>query len=176
MAGLVMAVIAIPPVFISPLSGWISDRIGNRIPMVVSCCFFTIAMFLISRLNTESTILHVLIAMAIFGTGMGIFNAPTQSTVINSAPRRQMSTALGVANMMRLLGSSVGAAFAGSLYAHQQDLARVKLASQGTAPGLLDQLSITQAFQYVILLAAFVSASAIITSALIGKSKPVDSN
>ena len=32
-SGLVMALIAIPSVILSPLSGWISDRIGNRIPI-----------------------------------------------------------------------------------------------------------------------------------------------
>jgi MFS family permease len=175
-AGLLMSIIAIPPVFISPVAGWISDKIGNRIPMVVSMCFFTAALFLASRLNTESNLVHVSIVMIVFGVGMGMFMAPNQSAVINAAPRRKMATSLGVANTMRLLGQSVGAAFAGALYASQQEISRMQLTSQGTAAGLVEQLSITRGFQYVIFLAAFVSASAIVTSALIGKSKAADSD
>jgi EmrB/QacA subfamily drug resistance transporter len=173
-AGLLMSIIAVPPLLISPLAGWISDKIGNRIPMVLSTCLFTAAMFLASYLNIESGLLQVSLMLMIFGAGMGMFNAPNQSAVINSAPRRKMATALGVANTMRLLGAGIGSAFAGALYANQQEISRLELTAQGTAADLIGPLSIVHGFQYVIFLAAFVCASTIITSALSGQSKTAD--
>jgi EmrB/QacA subfamily drug resistance transporter len=170
-AGLLMSLVAIPPLFISPVTGWLSDRIGNRPPMVLAMGFFTSALFFATRLNMASTTLHIAEVMILFGIGMGMFTAPNQSAVISAAPRRKMATALGVANTMRLLGSSVGTALAGALYAHREAISRVDLTSQGTAAGLVEQLSIIHSFQYVIFLGVFVSASAIITSALIGKSQ-----
>ena len=168
-AGLIMAVIAVPSLFIAPISGWISDRIGNLIPMIVSTCVFTMAIFLTSRLNINSTEIQMCLIMAMFGTGMGLFTAPNQSATINAAPRRNMATALGVANAMRLLGASVGTAMAGTIYAHQQAAYRTTLMEQGTAASLAEQLSVVNAFQFVILLGVFISVASIVSALMIGK-------
>ena len=168
--GLLMALIAIPSVILSPLSGWISDKIGNRIPMVFSTVCFSFALFLFSRMSIDSTILHICLVGIIFGTGMGVFMAPNQSAVISAAPRRNLATALGVANAMRLLGASIGTALGGTLYAYRQIDHQAELAEEGVfSPAVIEQLSAIESFRYVILLAAFLSITAIITSALVGK-------
>ena len=168
-AGLLMSVIAVPSIFISPISGWISDKIGNRIPMIGATSVFTLALFLTSRLNIVSTDIQIILVMALFGIGMGLFTAPNQSATISAAPRRSMATALGVANTMRLLGASVGTAIAGTIYAHQQAAYKMELIEQGTAVGLAEQLSVIEAFQYVILLGVFISAASVVSSLMIGK-------
>jgi len=168
--GLLMALIAIPPLVLAPLSGWISDKIGNRIPMVFATACFSIALFLFSRLSIDSTILHISLVIVIFGTGMGVFMAPNQSAVISSAPRRNLATALGVANAMRMLGASIGTALGGTLYAYQQLAYQAEMTEEGIfALELIKQLSSVESFRYVILLAAFLSVASIITSALVGK-------
>jgi EmrB/QacA subfamily drug resistance transporter len=169
-SGLLMALIAVPPVIISPVSGWISDRIGNRIPMIIACCFFTAALFIASRWSIQSTIPQVILVLVCFGIGMGTFNAPNQSAIISSAPRRNMATALGIANTVRMLGASIGTAVAGTLYAHQAEVYSLELTARGTAADLVERLSVIQSFQNVILLGAFVSVTTIITSVLIGRS------
>ena len=168
--GLLMALIAIPSVILSPLSGWISDKIGNRVPMVFATACFSVALFLFSRMNIDSTMLHICLIGIIFGTAMGVFMAPNQSAVISAAPRRNLATALGVANAMRLLGASIGTALGGTLYASRQVASQAEMVEEGVfSPAMIEQLSSTESFRYVILLAAFLSITAIITSALVGK-------
>lgn len=168
-SGMLMALIAVPPLILSPLSGWLSDRIGNRIPMVVATIFFTAALFFASRLDIASSIRDASLILLLFGVGMGIFMAPNQSAVIGAAPRTNLATSLGVSNTMRLLGSSVGMAVAGTLYAQQQLVYTAELTAGGTAPELVERLSVIESFQYVIFLAAIVSFVSILTAASIGK-------
>jgi EmrB/QacA subfamily drug resistance transporter len=168
-SGMLMALMAVPPLILSPLSGWLSDRIGNRIPMVAATICFTAALFFASRLNIDSSMMNICLVLLLFGTGMGIFMAPNQSAVVGAAPRANLTTALGVSNTMRLLGSSVGTAVAGALYAHQQLIYEAELTAGGTAPELVEQLSAIESFQYVILLGAAISFVSILTAAAIGK-------
>lgn len=167
--GMLMAIMAIPPVILSPISGWLSDRIGNRIPMVIATSCFSTALFLASRLDIASRILDIALVLLLFGIGMGIFMAPNQSAVAGAAPRRNLASAMGVANAMRILGASIGTALAGTLYAHQQLVNQAKMAGQDIAPDLIEQLSVIESYQHVILLAAFISIVSIVTSILVGK-------
>jgi len=83
---------------------------------------------------------------------------------------------MGVANTMRLLGGAIGTAVAGTLYAHQELINQTKLAGHDIAPDMVERLSAAESFQYVILLAAFISVASIVTAVLVGKppEHPVD--
>ena len=167
-AGGLMALMAVPPLLFSPLSGWLSDKIGNRILMVVATICFTLSLYLASRLNIESTIIHVALVLMLFGTGFGIFQAPNQSAIIGAAPRASLATSMGVANTMRMLGSATGMAIAGTLYAQQQAARLSDLIDQGLAGELTERLSVVGAFQNVIFLAAMVGIVSILTSFFTG--------
>ena len=168
-SGLLLALIAVPPMIISPITGIISDKIGNRIPMVIATTCFTVALYFGSRLNIETSILDIALVLGLFGVGMGMFMAPNQSAVISTVPRRHLATALGIANTMRLLGGTTGMALAGTLYARQQIASAGELTAQGIAPDMVERLSVIESFQYVIFLAAIISFISIITSFFIGK-------
>lgn len=168
-SGLLMALIAVPPMLISPITGIISDRIGNRIPMVVATTCFTVALYFGSRFTIETSVVEVALVLGLFGVGMGMFMAPNQSAIISTVPRRHLATALGVANTMRLLGGATGMAIAGTLFARQQTTRAGELAMQGIAPDMIPQLAVIESFQYVTLLAAIISFISIITSFFIGK-------
>ena len=158
---------------ISPLSGWISDKIGNRIPMIIATSCFTVALFFGTRLNIDTTVLHVAMVLGLFGVGMGMFMAPNQSAIIGTVPRRHLATAMGVANTMRLLGGSTGLAIAGTLFAVEQAKHTAELALQDIPPDMVERLSVIESFQYVITLAAIISFASIVTSFFIGRSRPV---
>ena len=168
-SGLLMALIAVPPIIISPVTGIISDKIGNRVPMVIATTCFTVALFFGSRLNIETSILNVALVLTLFGVGMGVFMAPNQSAIISTVSRRHLATALGIANTMRLLGGSTGMALAGTLYARQQIASAEELTLQGIAPDMVERLSVIESFQDVFFLAAIISLISIVTSFFIGK-------
>ena len=166
--GMLMALIAVPPVILSPVSGWLSDKIGNRIPMVVAMSIMSASLFLTSRLGIEASVLHIAVVLLLFGVSIGVFMAPNQSAIVGAAPRQNLATAMGVANTMRLLGASIGTAGAGTLYASQQLLNQAKLGKQGVDPTLIERLAVVESFQFILLLAAVLSFASIMTSLLTG--------
>ena len=166
--GILMAIIAIPPVIFGPISGWLSDKIGTRIPMVVAMCLMSASLFLISRLGIGSSVSHIAAVLLMFGVGMGIFMAPNQSAIVGAAPRKNLATAIGVANTMRLLGASVGTAGVGTLFASQQVIHKTMLAGQGMDSDLIDRLAVVESFQFVLLLAAILCSVSILTSIFAG--------
>jgi EmrB/QacA subfamily drug resistance transporter len=170
-AGLLMAIIAIPPVIISPLSGWISDKVGHRLPMVTATVCFTAALFLASRLNLDTTVLHIVLVMGLFGIGMGMFMAPNQSAIISTVSRRHLATAMGVANTVRLLGGAAGMALGGTLYAVKQAERAAVLALQDVPPDMVVRLSVAESFEFGILLAAFICTISIVTALFIRKTQ-----
>jgi EmrB/QacA subfamily drug resistance transporter len=171
-SGGLMALIAIPPLVFSPLSGWLSDKIGNRILMVVATICFTLALYLASRLNIDSATIDVALVLMLFGAGMGIFQAPNQSAIISAAPRASLATSMGVANTMKMLGSATGMAIAGTLYAQQQAARLADFADRGLAGGLTERLSVIGAYQSVMFLAAMISVVSILTSFFTGNKAP----
>ena len=166
--GILMALIAMPPVIIGPISGWLSDKVGNRLPMIVAMCIMSLSLFLTSRLRMESSVLDIAIVLLMFGSGMGIFMAPNQSAIVGAAPRRNLATAMGVANSMRLLGSSIGTAGAGALYTGRQLLNRTRLAEQGMDSELISRLAVVESFQSILLLAGLLSLASILTALFTG--------
>ena len=172
--GMLMALIAVPPVILSPVSGWLSDKIGNRIPMVVAMSIMSASLFLTSRLGIEASVLHIAVVLLLFGVSIGVFMAPNQSAIVGAAPRQNLATAMGVANTMRLLGASIGTAGAGTLYASQQLLNQAKLGKQGVDPTLIERLAVVESFQFILLLAAVLSFASIMTSLLTGGKQSPD--
>jgi hypothetical protein len=63
---------------------------------------------------------------------------------------------------MRLLGSAIGTAMAGSVYAHQLDINRA---------GTTEQIAVVQSFQFVMLIAALISTFSVVTAVLTGQPK-----
>ena len=175
-SGLMIALIAVPPIIFSPLGGWISEKIGNRTPMVISTSCFTVALFLASRLNLETSILHIALVLTLFGIGMGMFMAPNQSAIISTVSRRHLATAMGIANMTRLMGGTVGMALGGALYAAEQAKRAAELTLQDIPPDMVGRLSAAESYQYVILLAAFICVISLTTSFFIGKPPKIPSD
>jgi hypothetical protein len=116
----------------------------------------------------DSSVLHIAIVLLMFGFGMGIFTAPNQSAIVGAAPRRNLATAMGVANSMRLLGSSIGTAGAGALYTGRQLLNRTRLAEQGMDSELISRLAVVESFRFILLLAGLLSLASILTALFTG--------
>lgn len=166
--GLLMAIIAVPHAVFSPISGWLSDKIGFRIPMVVAMCLLSLSLFLASHFHMDSSVSHISIVLLMFGTSLGLFMAPNQSAIVGAAPRKNLATAMGVANTVRLLGASIGTAGVGTLFASRQAFHKAGLAAQGTAPDLVDRLAVVESFQSVLFMAAVLCTAAILTSLFAG--------
>ncbi|MFQ5910281.1 MAG: MFS transporter [Thermoplasmata archaeon] len=93
-------------------SGWLSDRIGARIPAVVGLLTIAHSMFLLPFFDTLPSLLPV---MALFGMGHGLVFPSASAMVVHSASGDERGLATGVFYALLVAGVAVGAPVAGFL-------------------------------------------------------------
>lgn len=101
----------------SPVSGWLSDRIGSRLLSTTGMVLLTIGLLAISRLNGDPSTLQLVIPLLITGTGLGIFQSPNSSAIMGSVPRNRLGIASGITATVRNIGMILGIAFSGTIVA-----------------------------------------------------------
>lgn len=116
-AGLLMTPTAVAIAVVSPISGWLSDRLSARILCSLGLAIVCAMLVSISMLNTRSSSQLVLALLTLLGIGQGIFQAPNNNSVMGSVPRQRISIAGGILPLMRNTGQVVGMALAGTILA-----------------------------------------------------------
>jgi len=170
-AGLLLPVIPLTSLVIGPLSGWLSDKIGSRILCTIGTALISLALYLLSRLGTESTTLEIVLRFVVMGLGLGMFSSPNNSSIMGSVPRESLSTGSAMIATMRQVGMASGFAIAGAIFTARQFVHTTRLAGD-LAPDMVDTLSLVSAFQDSLLFAAILCSVAIITSWVRGRRPP----
>ena len=116
-AGLLMTPTSLAIAVVSPLSGWLSDRIDTRIVSSLGLAVSTMALFWLSLLKPQAGYHDVLVRLLLLGTGQGLFQSPNNSSVMGSVPRNSLGITGGFLSMMRNVGQVVGIALAGTILA-----------------------------------------------------------
>ena len=99
----------------APLSGWLSDRIGTRLPAILGMLIMSAGLFLLSRIGPETPQVYIAISLAVIGLGTGIFISPNSSALMGAAPRARQGIAAGVMALSRNLGMVLGVGMAGAV-------------------------------------------------------------
>ena len=113
--GLIMAASPAATLFVAPLSGAASDRIGTRGLAFCGMCIGALGLFLLSGLKESSDAFDVIWRIAIAGLGMGMFQSPNNSAVMGSVPVTHLGIASGILAAMRNAGMVLGIAVAGAV-------------------------------------------------------------
>ncbi len=113
--GLVMAASPVATLFVAPLSGIVSDRIGSRPLAFCGMCLQAAGLFLLSRLQADSGATDVAWRLALAGAGAGLFGSPNNSAVMGSVPPVHLGIASGILAAMRNVGMVLGIAVAGAV-------------------------------------------------------------
>ena len=120
-AGLRLAIIPIAISLVAPMSGLLFDRFGPRLPTLtgtIICAAALIVLYLVLG-NTRSDLLGVMIALAIFGVGQGLFTAANNTAIMTAAPENLAGEAGGLLNVTRAFGISLGIASASTVLSLQ---------------------------------------------------------
>lgn len=136
----------------APLAGRLSDYLGTSRVSTVGLGLETLGLWSISRLDINSSVLVVILALGLVGLGLGVFQVPNMSFVMGSIPHAQQGVAGGMSQMMRTLGVVLGVTSASMLFSsrrliHAERLQLLKVD---------DPQSFIPAFQDVFLVAATV--------------------
>jgi EmrB/QacA subfamily drug resistance transporter len=105
--------------FVAPVAGKLSDRIGPRWLMGAGMTLLTGSLLLFATLDANSTFWDLLPGLVVGGFGMAVTMAPTTSAAMSSVPIDAAGVGSAVINSMRQVGGSLGIAIMGTLLASQ---------------------------------------------------------
>ena len=168
-AGLITAVISLTALFIAPLSGWLSDRIGPIPLCTAGITLVCLALFLLRDLGIESNDSQIILRLFILGLGLGMFGAPNSSSIMGSLPRDKLSTGSAMIATARQIGISSGIAIFGTMFTSRQFYYSSQLINDNIDPLSLEKLSLISSFQDTVFIAAIICTFGIFTSLARGK-------
>ena len=106
------------PIFVAPVAGALSDRIGGQRLMAAGLGFQAAGLLWIAAVTTPATPYADLVApFALSGFGMALFFAPVANVVLSSVRPEQEGKASGASNAIRELGGVFGVAVLASIFA-----------------------------------------------------------
>ncbi len=111
-AGLLVTPIAAFMFLLSPLSGWISDHVGSRVPATVGLALTGLGLLVMAlTIGTHTSYPMLAVGMALVGAGAGVFTSPNASSIMASVRADQRGVASGVRMLTAFVGSMFSIAF-----------------------------------------------------------------
>lgn len=118
--GLILLPNALAAGLFMPIGGKLFDRFGARPVVVTGITIVTVATFMLTQISADTTLISLMIPLAMLGAGMGLSMMPINTHIIQSAPRelvsrvtsltaaaQQVMTSFAVAGLSTLLASRV---------------------------------------------------------------------
>jgi EmrB/QacA subfamily drug resistance transporter len=116
-AGLIMLAFPALTLVLAPMAGSLSDRFGSQVLSPLGMAIVTLALLVLSGLDTDSRPMDVVWRLALMGMGSGLFQAPNNSAIMGSVPRNRLGLASGMLATMRNIGMVLGIAISGAVFA-----------------------------------------------------------
>ncbi len=116
-AGLRLAIVPLALGIVAPFAGWLQDRLGVRTVLFCGMAVCIAGLLLLSDAltGTAGDLTGAMVALGIYGAGLGLFIAPNNSATMSAAPRERSGQAGGLLNLLRMFGTSLGVAGAAAL-------------------------------------------------------------
>jgi MFS family permease len=125
------------PVFVAPVAGMLSDRIGGRPLLVTGLGLQAIGLGWLAAVTSPTVSYLTLVpAFVISGVGMSLFFAPVANVVLSSVRRDQEGIASGANNAIRELGGVFGIAVLGAVFSARGGYASGTAFVSGLAPAV----------------------------------------
>jgi MFS family permease len=107
------------PIFIAPIAGAMSDRVGGHRLMGVGLTLQAVGLAWIAAVSSPtSPYSAVVIPFILSGVGMALFFAPVANVVLSSVRPEEEGQASGANNAIRELGGVFGVAVLASVFSH----------------------------------------------------------
>jgi EmrB/QacA subfamily drug resistance transporter len=100
----------------APVAGWLSDRFGSRLLCTSGCALIAVAQLLISTIGLDSSVLRIIVPLAVQGFGWALFNSPNQSAILSAVPMDRVGSASGMVATAARTGGAMGVALSATLF------------------------------------------------------------
>ncbi len=125
------------PIFVAPLAGALSDRIGGRPLMATGLALQATGLAWIAAVGSPTVAYSALVAPFILsGVGMALYFAPVANVVLSSVRPEEEGQASGANNAIRELGGVFGVAVLASVFAHYGGYGSGETFVNGLGPAL----------------------------------------
>ncbi len=114
-AGLVFFPVGIIQAVMSPIAGWMTDKLNPKIPIFIGILLTFISMYMYKDLSLTTEHGQVMLPLIIRGFGLGFMFIPLSTIAINDITKEKMAQATGLFNTIRQVGGSFGVAILGTL-------------------------------------------------------------
>ena len=123
------------PLLISPLAGWLSERIGARPLLVVGLGLQAVGLGWMAMILSPAVAYHELVPpFVILGVGMALFFAPVALVVLGAVRPEEEGQASGANSALRELGGVLGIAVLATIFAHSGSYASPQAFTDGVIP------------------------------------------
>lgn len=175
-AGSLMTPTALALAVFSPLSGWLSDRLGTTLPAALGALIFTAALLLLGLLDQDAGAGQIVLRLALLGIGLGLFQTPNNNALISSVPANRLGIASSFISIVRSVGRSLGTAMATAILSARLVAATGPAPHDPAALKMADDPALLSAFMhgygYAYAAAACLGVVALAASLIKGRRRP----
>ncbi|MCF8012162.1 MAG: MFS transporter [Clostridiales bacterium] len=119
--GITMTAFPLTVFVAAPLSGALSDKIGNRLLSSAGAVFCMLGALFLSTAGDNVSSIDIAWRLSIFGLGTGMFQAPNNSAIMGSVSLKRLGIAGGVLSTTRNVGMVLGIAAGSAVLVIRQD-------------------------------------------------------
>lgn len=131
-AGMVMAPGGVATLLTMPLVGAMLQKRDGRKIVLAGLIIGAYAMFIMQRLNLESSYWDYVWPRIVLGFGLAMIFVPLTTVTLSSIKRSEMGNATGMFNLLRNIGGSVGIAIAATMLGRFSQLYQTNLVAHIT--------------------------------------------
>jgi len=122
------------PIFVAPIAGAMSDRIGGQRLMTVGLALQAGGLMWLAALQSPTVpYSDLVLPFIVSGTGMALFFAPVANVVLSSVAPQDEGKASGATNAIRELGGVFGVAVLASVFANAGGYSTAETFANGTS-------------------------------------------
>jgi EmrB/QacA subfamily drug resistance transporter len=154
----------------APIAGALSDRLGSRLLCTLGCAVIVVAQLFLATLDVHSSLIRIILPLALWGIGWALFNAPNQSSMLGAVIPDKIGAAAGMIATTARAGGAMGVALSATLFGYLLSAAGLtssQIESSGSwraAPEVF-----MNSFSSTIYVLSFFTALAVLFSAVRGR-------
>ena len=114
--GRIMMAVPATLIVLSPLSGWLYDKIGARFLTSAGLALCCVALLGLATLSVDSSVVEITMKLALLGAGQSVFLSPNSASVLSQVREDQAGITAGILATSRNFGMVAGATLAAALF------------------------------------------------------------
>ena len=170
-AGVMMTVVSMIAIIVGPISGWLSDRFGQARFATLGAVLTILSFWLIFGFDLNSRNLDIILALALAGLGMGMFQSPNNSSIMGAVGPREAWDRFGYDRHFQAGGDLSGYGFVRDYLFNPAHLSQTDLFRGGLHGAIVDRLAVSLSFSDAFFISAILMSSVVVLSIMTREKK-----